>query len=120
MAKTRKVMLSAYCDTVSGACGIGAVSDFEIVDVGTGIPKWRQDDNLKILKNSGGAGWMVAGFINTPECQKAYEILMARKDYKLVFQSPIRINTNSGREFFMCLWDTEAEKQKQEAPMEFV
>lgn len=50
-----------------------------------------------------GTGFFVASFINNKTCKKAYEYFC--KNTKLVYQSPVRLNKNSGNRFFFCIFD---------------
>jgi len=56
------------------------------------------------MKNTGGSRWLLTGFISTDECREAY--LKLHNKYKIVLQSPVRMNANSDNEFFFVIWDT--------------
>jgi len=73
------------------------------------IDYYENKDNVS--KNSGGCGWLSAAFIDTGECKAVYQKL--RNWYPIVYQSPIRFNTNSGNNFFFCIFDT-GEKEMPE------
>lgn len=81
-----------------GTCGLGLFYNFFKTD----DLSW--DTPLKRKANQGGAGYAVAGFIDTPECKEAYEILAKR--FKIVYQSEVRENSNSGNDFFFVVYDT--------------
>ncbi len=99
---TRKVY--AYGRTVPGNCGVGYLSDFEFSsDDVDGYWGGNHNESLDILV-TGGAGFMLAGFIKSKVCKAAYERLCAL--HTLVYQSPVRINLNSRRKFFFCIFDT--------------
>ncbi len=51
----------------------------------------------------GGAKLAIASFIDTVQCRKAYEDLKER--FNIVYQSAPRRNANSGRQFFMVVYD---------------
>lgn len=51
-----------------------------------------------------GAGWVIAGFIETEISQEAYRQLKAK--WPIMYQSPVRVNTRTGRKFFFCIYDT--------------
>lgn len=50
-----------------------------------------------------GAGLKLACFIDTPECELAYEKLAEK--FQIVYQSSVRLNRNSGNDFFMCVYE---------------
>lgn len=50
-----------------------------------------------------GTGFFVVGFIKNKACKKAYEEFC--KEFQLVYQSPVRLNTNSNNLFFFCIFD---------------
>lgn len=84
--------------SLSGTCGVGLFSHFQ--NQLNPNPAYSLDK----VTPRGGAGWQVAGFVNTHVCKEAYAIL--KKLYKIVMQSPKRHNYNSGNEFFFCVYDT--------------
>ena len=94
-----------YNSTITGTCGVGVISSLTLRRP-PGLPFGM--DTLERLRNNGGCGWCIAGFINTPVCRDAYEILAEK--YKIVFQSPIRMNWNSGNNFFFVMYDTKRAK----------
>ncbi len=51
----------------------------------------------------GGAQLAVAPFVNTKACKQAYEDLKTR--FNIVYQCEPRRNANSGRMFFMVVYD---------------
>ncbi len=98
--------------TLYGTCGVGLIAGFS--------QPWdnRPDArNIETVVPYGGAGWQVAGFVNTDVCKEAYEIL--KKRYKIVMQTPTRRNSNSGNRFFCCIYDSKKPKwvgKKKGAP----
>lgn len=76
-----------------GCCGVGVFCDFD--------SEWGIED-LETAPSRGGTEYSIAGFVNTQTCKKAYEILKGR--FNIVFQSPVRRNLNSGRDFFFCVY----------------
>ena len=88
--------LSMHVDTLPSTCGVGVLYGFW--DSGT---RWSVPigDNPE----EAGCGWYVAGFINTPNCLEAYNELCEK--LTLVYQSPVRLNVNSNRDFFFCIFD---------------
>lgn len=87
-------MICAFHDTIEGACGVGVVHDFN---------RHTWGDRLG-SENYAGAGWVCAGFIDDELCKDAYDEL--NRKYTLVYQTPTRINENSGNDFFFAIWDT--------------
>lgn len=85
-----------YNTVLPQSCGVGELGIFRRVG---GTP-------VKDITPLGGAGWLIVSF--TParsEYKEAYEALCKR--WKLVYQSPVRINKRTQREFFFCIFDTE-------------
>lgn len=94
--------LSMHVDTLPSTCGVGVL--YEFGDSGT---RWSVPigDNPE----EAGCGWYVAGFIDTDLCKEAYANMC--EAYTLIYQSPVRRNTNSGRDFFFCIFDAGENKQ---------
>jgi hypothetical protein len=92
----------ANFNSMHGACGVGVYHCFR----NERIYQWEHPIKFNA---KGGAGWVTAGFVNTTQCHEAYKKLS--KKYKLVWQSPVRRNSNSGRDFFFAVWDTRKEKK---------
>lgn len=88
-----------YCLTniAPATCGVGVLSHFRNSN--------NQWDDFELIPRGahGGAGWDIAGFINTKECQEAFQFLC--KHRKVILQSPVRTNQNSGNKFFFCVYD---------------
>jgi len=82
-----------------GTCGVGLYYGFDY-----NSPAWALTINDTRAFVPGGAGWAIAGFVNTPICKKAYGQLAEK--HKIIYQSPVRYNDNSGRQFFFCVYDT--------------
>lgn len=95
-------MSKLYAENMSieSACGIGHVYGYSI-----GRTSWGWGLSLDELKNDGGADWVLAAFTPNEVCEKTYKALCAK--HRLVFQSPVRENKNSGNRFFFCIFDTE-------------
>lgn len=96
---------------LAGTCGVGIINQFAR----------KQTYNTGYRVNSlppgypGGAGWMIAGFINTAECAVIYKQMCA--EFRLIFQSPTRRNENSYNGFFFCIFDRRnSKKAKTESP----
>lgn len=90
--------VSATADILSSTCGVGLFYDFESDGY------CCEYDDLKTNRNPGGCDWAIAGFVKNEVCKEAYTILRSR--FKLIYQSPVRRNTRSGRKFFFCVYDT--------------
>jgi len=90
-------------DTIDGTCGVGVFGGF-IKEQG-GV--WGNGYLPEEVECSGGAGWQLAGFVPTPECKQIYQAF--KKRFKIVYQSPVRENTNSHNPFFFCIYDVQAE-----------
>ena len=86
---------------VPQTCGVGVLGIFRHNGMVHGDP-------LKTVPPYGGAGWEIASFTNEfnfrKEYEEAYKELKAR--WKVVYQSPVRINHRTGRQFFFCIYDT--------------
>lgn len=88
--------MRGYGSSVVGACGVGVVYDFH-----------KHRDTAAPLVSQirgGGAGWLAVGFIDDRNSKEAYEELC--EAHKLVYQTPVRRNTNSGNDFFFAIFDT--------------
>lgn len=84
--------MNFHQDTLTNTCGVGVLYEFNNM---WGVDPTQVDE--------AGCGWYVAGFINTPNCLEAYNELCEK--LTLVYQSPVRLNVNSKRDFFFCIFD---------------
>ncbi len=91
--------LASINQTLQGTCGVGLLAGFQTA--WSDRPDERRMDRVV---PRGGAGWQVAGFVNTNVCKDAYETL--KKRYKIVMQTRTRRNNNSGNRFFFCIYDS--------------
>lgn len=94
-----------YSETLPGTCGVGIFYDFyesyyELS--GTDARPW------------GGCGWNIAGFINNTSSKEVYEDLKTK--YKIVTQSPVRRNNNSGNQFFYVMYDCKKPRKSKKNP----
>lgn len=89
-------------EPVWGSCGITHFDNFELFEHAYKAYTVR---NKKYKK---GAGFALAGFVNDEACRMAYHIMAKR--FKLMFQSPVRVNSNTGNRFFFCVYDTRKDK----------
>lgn len=78
-----------YEDALSGTCGVSVVDSF---------------GEYHYNKFQGGAGWKCAGFIPTKTCKEFYNEF--KKEWKIVFQTEVRINKNSGNPFIFVVYDS--------------
>ena len=78
-------------DILPGGCGVNNFYHFGDAYYGTHNP------------TLGGANLGVACFIDTGRCKQAYKDLAER--FKIVYQSSVRKNDNSGNDFFMVVYD---------------
>lgn len=78
-------------ENLPSTCGIGLFNHFSTYG------------DFPLKDRTGGANWVIAGFINTKTCREAYQELC--KNYTLVWQSPVRTNSRSGNRFFFCIFD---------------
>lgn len=112
-------MFGIYED-MPATCGVGIVFDYHSKK---NDYSWQNPQSLKTCtfeqkQGYGGSGWLCAGFINDTVCIHAYKDLINSKR-RLVFQSPIRYNKNSGNDFFFCIFDsryTEKDIEAVESP----
>lgn len=79
-------------DLLDGTCGVAVLWDYG--------NKWGSPIGDAV---SAGCGWYIAGFIDNNECREAYDEMCGK--YKLIYQSPVRLNRNSGKDFFFCIFD---------------
>lgn len=92
-----------------GACGVGDMYNFRLYTQhglgGEAQAKVYKDkiNNLKV-HNKGGCGFLSVAFIDTEPCKVMYQTL--KRLYPCLYQSPIRMNINSGNNFFFCIFDT--------------
>ena len=89
-------LVLCYSNTIFGSCGVGTFTEFSSC--------LQYGRRLDAVETEGGCGFLLAGFIDTSICRQAYEILAKR--FKVVYQSPVRRNTNSGNRFFFVIYDT--------------
>lgn len=94
--------------TLDGTCGVGLFWGFQTYDNYYGRP---------LTKNAppvGGCGWNIAGFINDNDRKSVYEEMKAT--YKIVQQSPVRRNRNSGNNFFYVMYDCKKPRRSKNNP----
>lgn len=104
----------AEARTIPGNCGIGFFSYLSYFD---GAHYFGNNYSRPLIKGQrfpGGCGWQISGFINTKECRQAYKDLSTFAE--IVFQSPVRINRNSGRKFFFVVYNTYTHRKTKKMP----
>ena len=87
--------IRGYAGRVPGTCGVGLYYLFN------DPPSYYYSVPRDALVR-GGIGYAIAGFVDTPNCKVVYDKI--KKDHKIVFQSPVKNNRNSGREFFFIVY----------------
>lgn len=75
---------------------------------GAGTDHICHASKLNKQNTRGGCGFNGTGFINNELCKAFYEQLC--KDFRLVFQTPVRLNKNSDNLFFYAMFDNTEEK----------
>lgn len=89
-----------HATNVTWSCGLGVVGGFRF------NPRNIYGETLPQVANlsGGGTGYHVAAFVNEPECKAAYHAIA--NAHRVVYQSDVRVNNNSGRDFFFIIYDT--------------
>ena len=109
----------AYSSIVNGQCGIGTwidINNKENVKTYTensygevcNPPLHFSPSGNKVVpmipgNHKGGCGFSGTGFIPTKVSKDSYEYMC--KTFRLVFQTPVRKNKNSGNMFFYAMFD---------------
>lgn len=84
-------------------CGVAVLNGFKSYR-GHWDDCYEKLNNLRFKGNQTlGTGFVQAGFIDTPICKQAYELLCSK--WPLVFQSEVRKNKRSGNKFFFAVFD---------------
>lgn len=91
-------MIYADHTDVDMNCGIGVVNNLSIGNTYS----WQRP-LAETVGRLTGTGYFIAGFVDNKDCHEAYAALLQLAN--IVFQSEVRINTNSGNEFFFCVFD---------------
>lgn len=88
-------MIKAYSNTLISTCGLGLVHSYssEYAPILT---------KSEIRTFGGGIGYNVAGFVKSKECKQVYNWIS--ENYDIVFQSPVKRNRRSGRQFFFIVF----------------
>lgn len=83
---------------LAGGCGIHVLHGFE--HPSSYYSKLKDFHTLL----SKGSGFTIVNFVNAPNCKKVYREMLSF--YKIVYQSPVRRNSRSGRDGFFVVFDT--------------
>jgi hypothetical protein len=104
--------LNAVVSNLSGNCGIISVTSHGISNNNNWKLEPAPNYNLNFSRcyQHPHAGWCLVSFIDVERCQKMYKKLTS--EYKLVFQSEVRKNTNTGNQFFFIILDTTKKVKK--------
>jgi hypothetical protein len=99
-----------------GQCGIGRIFSTHTVDTynktcnGSYTEEelkdrfYTLDKPVDVSRHNGGTSFFGTGFIAELRCKETYDKLCAM--HPLVFQTPVRKNSNTGKMFFYAMWDT--------------
>lgn len=111
--------LHVVTHATQGQCGIGRLFSFQTEEsankfnLSVGYPAYSSKTTLHTqVKNLKCTGFFGSGFLNDDICKAVYEELAA--NYKLVFQTPVRKNSNSGNKFFYAMFDRNPENKDVE------
>jgi hypothetical protein len=103
---------AGHNSVVPHTCGVGVVGHFRNSEE---LSYWDGAEDLKTLVPTGGCGWVIASFTEKrPEFKEAYEILCKR--WKLIYQSPVRVNNRTHRKFFFCIFDSRTPANSRTKP----
>lgn len=93
--------ITSHRNQLSGGCGFLLFSHFANH---SGDVRY---DIKGVPEHFVGTGMIVASFNETDICKEAYEQMTST--YKLLYQSPTRLNKNSGNNCFICIFDSRPE-----------
>lgn len=93
-------MTRVFSSRLPYCCGVVDVGNF------TDNASYGASYGTLISNIRSGTGIFTATFVNTTACKRAYEKL--KQSHTLLYQSPLRRNTNSYREVFLCVFSTKA------------
>jgi hypothetical protein len=102
-----KQVLTFYQDSMNSCCGVGEIGSFNLQE--GGINAFGYTPTPSNLQRSG-TGLMVAAFINNAANKAAYEKMV--KEHKLLYQSPVKRNSNSGNRLFFCVFQWNSRRQR--------
>jgi hypothetical protein len=90
--------MKAEITQIEGTCGLNVVYHY-----GSKY-SWYNLEDL----NVDGTGFVVFGFINNSICKEMYREM--KQHFTVVYQSPVRVNSNSGNKFFFVIADKKKAK----------
>jgi hypothetical protein len=96
--------------SLQGTCGVGLFYNFDSA-YGSRVDSWRSPEKIT---GRGGANWQLAGFIEGHATKEVYEAF--KKRFKIVLQTPVRRNRNSGNRFFCVMYDTHKPRKSKQNP----
>ncbi len=76
-------------------CGVQEVGQFKTYG-------YSHDEKLEPASLHSGTGYFISSFINEEVCRRAYELI--NKQFKIVWQSEVKINSNTNNEFFFIVY----------------
>lgn len=86
--------MKAASEVIPGACGVANLFNYASY----------YESEISWLKPQGGAGWVFASFVvGNKTSEMAYAEMYAR--WPVVYKSPVRLNKNSGNEFYFVIFD---------------
>lgn len=85
-------------NSLHNCCGVQEIGDFEL----SRSNNWDYDKISCLDPSESGTGLFISTFINNKTQKAAYEAMCQR--LTLIYQSPVKINTNSGRGVFLCVF----------------
>lgn len=94
---------------VHGSCGLGVLYSFKHLN-SREYPNHHASLENNLENNPGGCGFLTAAFIDNSYCKEMF--LLLKSKFPILYQSEIRHNTNSGNNFFFCIFDTGENEEK--------
>lgn len=91
--------INYYSDPAQETCGLAVVNGFGLT---------ASNDGISRIPRLSGTGFAVAGFINTHTCRQMYTAINSA--HTIIYQSPVRENSRTGRAFFFIVFDTKKPK----------
>jgi hypothetical protein len=87
-------------------CGVDEVGNFSFYE--DGFEGEGEDEFYTPMISRSGTGLFTATFIDSLDCHEAYKYLISK--YKLLYQSPVRVNSSSENSVFLCVFDFDTDK----------
>jgi hypothetical protein len=108
MKTMKEIALSLQQEGHNFCCGVDEVGRFDYYE---GTFDCEDDDEDQLYYPTverSGSGIFTATFVDNRDSRKAYEYLVSK--YKLLYQSPVKNNDNSGNDLFLCVFDYDTDK----------